>query len=128
MRLPQLKKHILLSVCLGFIGLIFAQNICAQTSRCRSLYPISTETISFDEYGNKEWHYKWGYIDCTGHMAIKPENQKAFDFNEGIGVLVNGQDSVLIGIKGKRKLLPRTRILTPYSEGVAIAEKQGTYS
>lgn len=98
----------------------------SQEVNCDQLFPIS-EKITNKIQNNTITTYKWGFIDCNGKTVINPTFEKMFAFSDGIGVLFNENDSLLIDAQGNRRFLENYRILTKFSEGLAIVAKKGEY-
>lgn len=72
---------------------VTGQAISAETDLGRNtLYPISVQT---------EGEIRYGYIDITGKMIIKPTYMSATNFSEGLAIVNNGEKSQIINEKGK---------------------------
>src|SRR5712692_378744 len=71
---------------------------------------------------------KWGYIDKTGSIVIKPEFEEAFPYSEGLAaVRVRGKWGY-VNDKGNMIINPRFDLAAPFSEGsglVVLSDKVG---
>jgi hypothetical protein len=62
---------------------------------------------------------KWGYIDKTGKIAIKPQFDCAWDFAEGLASVQVGMKRGYIDANGEMVIKPQFDLSRPFSEGVA---------
>lgn len=76
---------------------------------------------------------KFGFINSTGQIAIKPQFEEAADFHEGLAaVLVQRGDSShaygYIDKSGAYAVEPRFKIARDFSEGLALVMEDGAWS
>jgi len=93
-----------------------------QSLPCRSLFSVP-EAAAVARGENP----KWGLIDCKGNLVAKIEYDQAFPFNDGVSVVVDQRGTTLVDIRGKRTSLPEIRLITAFSEGLAIGSKGDAY-
>ncbi len=62
---------------------------------------------------------KWGFIDQTGRVVIKPQFDNAFDFQDGLARVTEHGKVVFINPTGKVVLRPEFQIVEDFSEGLA---------
>lgn len=71
---------------------------------------------------------KWGFIDKTGRMAIKPQFDEAHDFSGGLAAVETGDKWGYIDTTGKMAIEPRFGAADEFAEGLAavrIGERYG---
>jgi hypothetical protein len=65
-------------------------------------------------------HGKWGYIDRTGKVVIKPAYSGAFTFREGLGLVIVDQGKMgFIDVDGKMLIAPTFDDVTDFHDGMA---------
>ncbi len=69
--------------------------------------------VIWDEHG------KFGYIDETGRVAIKPQFEDANPFTEGLAAVSIGKKSGFIDTSGKVIIPLQYHATFPFSDGVA---------
>lgn len=63
---------------------------------------------------------KWGYIDREGKIQINPQFEKAYNFIDGVALVLGTDDKYgYIDEKGKYKINPQYKEALPFSEGLA---------
>ncbi|MBA4389174.1 MAG: hypothetical protein C0404_14470 [Verrucomicrobia bacterium] len=66
---------------------------------------------------------KWGYMDKTGKLAIKPQYECAWDFSDGLACVQVDLMRGYINEKGETVIKPQYVFARPFSEGMAAAFK-----
>ena len=62
---------------------------------------------------------KWGFIDQTGRVVIKPQFDNAFDFQDGLARVTEHGKVAFVDPTGKVVLRPEFQIVEDFSEGLA---------
>ena len=103
METARLRTSLALFVAIAFCGLANAQS----PSRAPQLRPIQQDG-------------KWGYIDGTGRIVIKPQFAWAEEFSEGLAAFENEEGKHgYIDDTGKIVIEPKFDSWTEFSEGLA---------
>lgn len=66
---------------------------------------------------------RWGYIDETGNVRIKPRFRMALDFSEGLAPVVVGKKFGYINERGVVVIGPQFEEAYDFSEGLAVVSK-----
>lgn len=104
---------------LGLLVLLFVRAD-AQTVQCQSLFVVTVPLGKYLDQGTRS-----GYIDCKGNVVADLKYEAIFEFQDGRGVLIDGKDSLVVELNGLTQRLNNTLVLTPFSEGRAIASRNG---
>lgn len=91
---------------------------------CKGLFPISNSVPS-KEGEPFPTSQEWGLVNCRGTVVVQPMFLEAFEFANGVAVLSNVTESVLVSEDGKVKRLLGVRVRTPFAFGLAIGEVDG---
>lgn len=74
---------------------------------------------------------KWGYIDKSGSLVIKPQYDMAWDFSEGLASVQVGMKRGYIDDKGAMVIATQYDLSRPFSDGLAAvytnAQKWGNF-
>lgn len=62
---------------------------------------------------------KWGYMDKTGNLVIKPQYECAWDFSDGMACVQEGLLRGYINSNGTMVIKPQYVMAGPFSEGLA---------
>lgn len=114
------KKGIRELIFLLGVTLLLVGGANAHCSQCRSLHMASIPLGKYLDQG-----VRWGYIDCNGRVVVDLKFEQIFEFQDGLGAMIDGKDSLVVDLKGRITRFENTLVLAPFSEGRAIASRNG---
>lgn len=90
-----------------------------EEDRVPGLYPASMNTLE---------GVKWGYIDGTGYFTIPPVFDRVENFGDnGLAIIAINNREGLIDRNGRYVVEPGYDYIQPFSDGVAIGYRNGSY-
>ena len=89
-------------------------------------YPVDWSCGFSDGRAEVEVNGKWGYINSSGQIAIKPEFDEAIPFREGIGIVKSGERSFAPAGDNLFKAVTPWKYIDKNGQ-VVIDDFQGTY-
>lgn len=110
---------------LQILPIVIFLPVCTVSARakCSGLFPIPNDSSTVEEMS--QLNKQWGLIDCKGRVVIPPIYSKAFEFSDGIAVLTNANESILVSQDGSSTRLPGIQVKTAFAFGSAIGEVGG---
>ncbi len=76
---------------------------------------------------NETGETKWGYVNGTGEMVIKPEFDDAEAFSEGLALVKKGTVFGYINTKGEFVFAPQFEMAASFKENMAMVKKNGGF-
>lgn len=110
------------------IAFVIATTLMAQTSNSfKWLRNVEEQTVRPYSEGYSAYfeNGKWGFLDLSGKVAIKPEYEDVTDFNKGLSIVKKEGKYGVIRTNGSLVFPITFTKLTPFNDGIALAEENG---